>query len=117
MSPKNETQNTPQQPPAAANPNKGATFVKHGLLAKPLIAPIAAVRPGNFGKTDIEVQSGGRRFIVSLGPTNPQFAALTDAFGAPSDWVGCTIKVSDDQTVRQVNVAAVSTRDGKPVPQ
>jgi hypothetical protein len=100
---------------APENPNKGATFVKWGLLAKPLLAPIAAVRPGNFGKTDIEVHANGRRFIVSLGPTNPQYAALIAAFGRPEEWVGNSIQIGDDSTVKQINVVPISRKDGTPI--
>jgi hypothetical protein len=97
------------------NPNKGATFVKHGLLAKPQTVAIAAVRQGNFGKTDIEFVVSGRRFIVSVSPKNPNYAALCDAFGTPDQWVGNTILVMDSNVVRTVEVSPVARKDGKPI--
>lgn len=95
--------------------NKGATFLKWGMLARSQTAPIKDVRAGNFGKTDLELVMAGRRFIVSISPKNPEYAALIAAFGPPDKWIGCQIMVADSNVVKTVEIAPVADAKGKPV--
>jgi hypothetical protein len=91
-------------------PGTGARFLKYGMLAGPVVAPIrAAPTPGRFeGKMDLPIEIDGQAFIFSISSHNPQYQALEKAFGkAGPAWVGKSVRLVDGTGLKQVNVTPV----------
>lgn len=98
------------------NQKKGARILKHGLLASPTSATITGPAViGNFGKYDVPFDLEGQRFILPMSANNPEFVALREAFGEPSEWEGCTVALSDGKILRQVSIRPVADANQKPV--
>ena len=71
-------------------------FIKVGDLADgPRRDAIMSIRPGNFGKPDVEFQGGG---TLSLNQTN--LRTLANAWGTETDdWIGKEIELYVGETV------------------